>query len=172
MSTNNKSKINYLLSSNPSGIVYLSSWLGDQGYSLDLQKRYRKSNWFTSIGTGAMIRSGEDVGYQGAIYALQEQAGLFVHPGGKTALSLLGKAHFLEFSPKKITLFGGKTERLPVWFVQYDWEVNMEYHRTSFLPADIGLTEVDVKKIFNKDFQCPKGTHGMSLPCTETSRVV
>jgi len=43
MSTENKLKINQLLSSHVPGTVLLSSWLSQQGYSLDLQIRYRKS---------------------------------------------------------------------------------------------------------------------------------
>ena len=145
MSTYKRTKINQLLGSHPPGIVYLSSWLVKQGYSLDLQKRYRNSDWLTSIGTGAMIRSGDEVGYGGAIYALQEQTGLFVHPAGKTALSLIGKAHYLELSQKKITLFGGKGEKLPTWYLNHDWGVKLNYFSSSFLPAEIGLTEVELK---------------------------
>ena len=145
MSTDKKIKINQLLSTHPSGIVYQSSWLVKQGYSLDLQKRYRKSDWLTSIGTGAMIRSGDNVGYEGAIYALQQQAGLFVHPAAKTALSLLGKAHYLELSPKKAVVFGGRDEKLPTWFKTHDWGIQLDYYSSSFLPADIGLVEVELK---------------------------
>lgn len=145
MSTDKKIKINQLLSTHPSGIVYLSSWLVKQGYSLDLQKRYRNSAWLTSIGTGAMIRSGDDVGYEGAIYALQAQAGLFIHPAAKTALSLLGKAHYLELSQKKVTVFGGQNEKLPTWCINHDWGVQLDFYSSSFLPADIGLVEVELK---------------------------
>lgn len=145
MSTDKRIKINQLLSTQPSGIVYLSSWLVKQGYSLDLQKRYRNSDWLTSIGTGAMIRSGDNVSYEGAIYALQEQAGQFVHPAGKTALSLLGKSHYLELSPKKVTLFGGKDEKLPTWCKTHDWGIKLDYYSSSFLPAQIGLVEVELK---------------------------
>lgn len=145
MSTDKKIKINQLLSTHPSGIVYLSSWLVQQGYSLDLQKRYRNSGWLTSIGTGAMIRSGDKVGYEGAIYALQEQAGLYVHPGGKTALSLLGKSHYLELSPNKVTVFGGQYEKLPTWCINHDWGVKLDFYSSSFLPPDIGLVEVELK---------------------------
>lgn len=63
----------------PSGVVYLSQWLEDNG----LQKTYRKSNWLTPIGTGAMIRSGDDVGYLRAIYALQQHAKTSIHPAEK-----------------------------------------------------------------------------------------
>ncbi|MBC8767728.1 type IV toxin-antitoxin system AbiEi family antitoxin [Arenibacter sp. BSSL-BM3] len=145
MSTDKRIKINQLLSTHAPGVVYLSSWLVQQGYSLDLQKRYRNSDWFTSIGTGAMIRSGDKVGYEGALYALQKQAGLYVHPGGKTALSLLGKSHYLELSANKVTLFGGQQEKLPTWCKQHDWGVKLDYHSSSFLPANIGLVELELK---------------------------
>ena len=85
------------------------------------------------------------VGYEGAIYALQQQAGLFVHPAGKTALSLLGKAHYLELSPKKAVVFGGKDEKLPTWCKTHDWGIQLDYYSSSFLPADIGLVEVELK---------------------------
>ena len=116
MSSENTSKINQLLSSQPSGVVMQSFWLAEQGYSLDLQKRYKKSKWLESIGTGAMVRMGDKVGYEGALYALQKQTGMSVHPGGKTALSLLGLSHYLEFAPQSVTVFGGKKEQLPQWF--------------------------------------------------------
>ncbi len=145
MSTDKRIKINQLLSTHPTGIVYLSSWMVKQGYSLDLQKRYRNSDWLKSIGTGAMIRSGDDVTYEGAIYALQEQACQFIHPAGKTALSLLGKAHYLELSPKKVIVFGGKDEKLPTWFLKHDWGVKIDYHSSSFLPAEIGLVDIELK---------------------------
>ena len=145
MSTEIGSKINRLISSQPVGIVLLSSWLVEQGYSYDLQRRYKKSNWLQPIGTGALIRSNDRVGYEGAIYALQRQGNFTIHPAARTALSLLGKAHYLELSANKVILFGGSGERLPVWFKKYDWEVSVDYYETSFLPQDLGFTEIEVK---------------------------
>jgi len=145
MSTEKESKINMLLSSQPLGSVLCSSWLVDQGYSLDLQKRYKKSQWFDSIGTGALIRHADDVDYLGGIYALQTQLGLFVHPAAKTALSLLGKTHYLALSTKKAQLFGGSTESLPLWFKKRDWNLNIECKLTSFLPPELGLVEIEHK---------------------------
>lgn len=143
MSKDVGSKINQLLNSQPQGIVLLSSWMVERGYSHDLQQRYKKSNWLKSVGTGAFIRNNDKVGYEGAIYALQEQSGLSVHPGGRTALSLLGKAHYLELSASRVVLFGGSGEKLPVWFKKNDWGVQVDYYETSFLPPDLGLTEVE-----------------------------
>ena len=129
----------------PPGAVLLSSWLVEQGYRPELQKRYRKSGWLTSIGTGAMIRTGDQVDYLGAIYALQKQAGKSIHPGGKSALYLWGRAHSLELGGTHVVLFGGKDETLPLWFKAHDWQTRFDYHSTSFLPPELGLKEFERK---------------------------
>ncbi|MFT5664806.1 MAG: hypothetical protein ACI9JR_002211 [Gammaproteobacteria bacterium] len=145
MNTERESKLNTLLSTQPSGIVLSSAWLAAHGYSLDLQKQYKKSQWFDSIGTGALIRHGDQVDYLGGVYALQSQLGFSVHPAGKTALSLLGKAHYLELSTRKVQLFGGNDRNLPLWFKKRDWGLSVECKLTSFLPPEIGLVEIDHK---------------------------
>ena len=145
MSTGNGSKINQLLKSFPPGTVILSSWLREKGYSPELLKRYRKSNWLESIGTGAMIRKGDHLTYEGAIYALQHQANLSIHPGGRTALNLQGKAHYLELSAKSVVLFGARKEQLPTWFRSHKWEYFIHYYRSGFLPTYHGYIEVEYK---------------------------
>ncbi len=145
MSTESSTKINKLLMSQPSGVVLQSTWLTEHGYSTDLQKRYRKGNWLQSLGTGAMVRSGDQVGYEGGIYALQTQSLFSVHPGGRTALAYLGKSHYLEFSTKKVTVFGERKDHLPKWFVNHGWGVTINYHPTSFLPTDLGLENFEFR---------------------------
>ncbi len=154
MSTVESSKINHLLATQPKGTVLLSSWLTENGYSPELQKRYRKSNWLTSIGTGAMIRTGDQVDYLGAIYALQKQAGLSIHPGAKNALLLQGKGHYLEMGLGRVNLFGGKGETLPAWFKHNKWDVEIDYHVTSFLPGSYGLTKYETNN-FSIDISGP-----------------
>ncbi len=143
MSTENVTKINKLFNTTPSGVVLLSSWLTEQGYSLDLQKRYKKSKWLSSIGTGAVIRHGDNVDYYGAIYALQKQAGMSVHVGGRSALALQGKSHYLNMTSGRVVLFGGGKEKLPAWFKRHDWGVRLDHFATSFLPADIGVVDFE-----------------------------
>ncbi len=145
MNTNKKSKINQLLSTTPPRVVLLSSWLFNKGYSLDLLKQYRKSQWLESIGSGAMIRCGDVVNYHGAVYALQVQTSSSIHAGAKTALGLLGKLHSLELSPKKVMLFGFSGEKLPPWFVNYNWRVEVGYHATAFLPSELGLVDFEIE---------------------------
>ncbi|NRP14372.1 type IV toxin-antitoxin system AbiEi family antitoxin [Marinobacterium sp. xm-a-152] len=141
MNTDNRSKLNRLLTSQPDGVVIASAWLTTQGYSLDLQKQYRKSRWFDSIGRGALVRHNDCVSYLGAIYALQTQLNLSVHLGGRTALTLQGKAHYLELALDEVRLFGRVGETLPSWFQKYDWGVRPQYTRSDFLPPSIGLIE-------------------------------
>ncbi len=145
MSTEKGTKINQLLSAQPKGVVFQSFWLTEQGYSQDLQKRYRKSKWLDSIGNGAMKRSGDQVSYEGGLYALQNQSSSTIHPAARTALTLLGKAHYLELGSKKAVLFGGKGEKLPTWFQNHDWDINIDYYQTSFLPSEIGLVDFEFK---------------------------
>jgi len=145
MSTKSDSKINHLLTTIPKGVVLLSSWLVEQGYSRELQKRYKASRWFDSIGAGALIRSGDAVDYLGGVYALQQQACSSIHPAGRTALSLLGKSHYLEFEPSQVTLFGLANEKLPAWFVKRDWGVEINYLASAFLPAGLGIITVELK---------------------------
>lgn len=143
MSTNKGTKINQLLSTFPGERVFISSWLVGIGYSLDLQKRYKQSGWLESIGHGALIRSGDQVTVEDGIRSLQFQLGMTIHPGGKSALSMQGKAHYLEFSRSKLDIFGATKEKLPSWFIKHNWGLTIRYHSSSFLPPKVGLTTVE-----------------------------
>lgn len=145
MSVEKEIKINKLLKGWPVGAVYLSSWLTDNNISGQLLNRYKKSGWLESIGTGALKRSGDVIDYHGGIYALQRQAGLTIHAGGRTALSLQGKGHYVDMAAGRAVLFGGKKEALPSWFRNRDWETKIDYYTTSFLPADMGLVDLERK---------------------------
>jgi hypothetical protein len=145
MNTEIGSKINKLMQIQPSGVVLTSSWLNRMGYSAELLRTYRNSHWLQSIGNGAMIRKNDSVDYSGAIYAMQHQLNLSVHPAAKTALALMGKSHFLELGNNKVFLFGQAGERLPSWFKKYEWDVDIWYSTTAILPAEKGLIEKEYR---------------------------
>lgn len=145
MSTEFGSKINKLLQLQPPGVVLTSSWLKKQGYSPGLLRNYRNNHWLATIGNGAMIRSNDTVDYLGAVCALQQQLNLYVHPAAKTALSLLGKTHYLELNASKIFLFGSSNEKLPTWFKNREWGVEIKHFNTSFLPPEKGLIDYQHK---------------------------
>lgn len=73
MSTNNEIKLKRLLEIHVPETIMLASWLVQNGFSHDLQQRYRKSKWLESVGVGAFKRPGEIINWQGALYSLQKQ---------------------------------------------------------------------------------------------------
>ncbi|ARU94027.1 type IV toxin-antitoxin system AbiEi family antitoxin [Tatumella citrea] len=145
MTTQIISKLNHLLSTTPDGVVLTSSWLAEQGYSQELLKQYRKSQWYKSIGTGALQREGDEIDYLGGIYALQTQLGMAIHPGAKTALALQGRAHYLGFNEHRVTLFGPPGEKLPKWYQEYNWGIEINSKSSDFLPREQGLIELGHK---------------------------
>jgi hypothetical protein len=80
MSVPSETKINLLLQGWPLGTVSATSWLNQKGYSNQLLNRYKKSRWLESFDTGAIKRVGDSVTYEGAIYTLQHQLDLSIHP--------------------------------------------------------------------------------------------
>lgn len=130
------SKINQLLANWPQGTVALQSWLTDQGVSPQLASAYLTSNWLTRIGHGAYIRTNDKVDWKGAVYALQRYANLQVWPGGQTALSIQGYAHFLPLQRETIWLFAAPQTRLPAWIKNHDWGVKLQCHATNLFNLD------------------------------------
>jgi len=141
---NQGTKINHLLQALPLNSVLLSSWLRAQGYSYELQQQYRKSGWLVSIGKGAMLRNGQDFILAGAIFALQNQAKKNIHIGGRTALELQGYGHYLELDNKETILYAPQGAKLPSWVLRNKWDTKPVLVRTSFLPYNIGLTNINI----------------------------
>ena len=140
-------KLKKLLTTWPQGTVLLSAELNKRGRGYDLQRLYRNSGWIKSIGQGAVVKTGDDVTWQGALYALQKQGHIPVHVGAKTGLELYGLGHFLNFSQEKIQLFGPQGSKLPKWFTEFQWKGKLEYYRNSLFNSEkkIGIQEFDLK---------------------------
>ncbi len=141
------SKINKLLKVWPAGTVAISRWLQSQGIYPQLVQRYQKSSWVDRIGDGAFIRSGDKVGWEGALFAVQEQLELPVHVGGKTALQMLGFGHFLPLGEKlPVFLFGAPGKKLPLWFETFRSGINLRYLMADLFSEKerLGLTKKGV----------------------------
>ena len=134
-----ESKIQKLLALHRPNTVDLASWLEQQGISRDLQKRYRRGGWLTAVGPGAYMRPGENVQWQGGLFAIQSQAKLPVHLGAISALAIQGLSHYLRLGKSAVWLFSPRKTTLPAWFKQRDWGVQIEHVQTSILPPTLGL---------------------------------
>jgi Transcriptional regulator, AbiEi antitoxin, Type IV TA system/Transcriptional regulator, AbiEi antitoxin N-terminal domain len=148
MSTQNESKLKKMLDQHRQGTVALPKWLESLGISRELQKSYRKSGWLETIGPGAFKRSGEQVNWQGALYAIQQQAKLPIHAGALTALSLQGLAHYFRMTEETVFLFSPRQTILPRWFKNHSWGYPVQHIKTSLLPAGLGLTLHEEKNFF------------------------
>lgn len=150
MALSSGTKINKLLQLWLPGTVALTGWLKEQGISSALLQHYEKTGWLESLGRGAFQRAGERVEWPGGLYALQKQAGLHIHVGGRTALGMQGQAHYLELDAKTVTLFASSRVTVPAWFQRHDWGVRPDICHTDFLPPETGLVPVESKQFFVK----------------------
>lgn len=139
MSIDKNKKIKTLLSKHKAGVPLLARWMVENNISSQLQERYLKSGWLESIGYGAYKRFGDTLTWLGAVYALQEQVGYKVHVGGLTALSLLGREHYLRFNRNVSHTFSRSLRKLPAWFLRYQWETETHHTFSRFLPDDLAL---------------------------------
>jgi transcriptional regulator with AbiEi antitoxin domain of type IV toxin-antitoxin system len=148
MTIQKPTKLNQLLRDWPSNAIFLAGYLRQKGYSNQLLARYKQGKWLRSVGRGAYVKQDDRITLEGALYALQTQAGLSVHQGARHALSLLGKAHYIEMREQKVELFGNPKEELPTWFKNLDWgQRQVKYYKSSFLPPELGLETLEIKHL-------------------------
>ncbi len=136
----NTYKLQRLLEIHVPNTPLLSSWMVANGYSYQLQRKYKQSNWLEALGSGAFKRPSEEVNWQGAMYSIQLQAKLPVHIGGLTALSLHGVSHYIRTGKEVVYLFSDLNTKLPTWFAKYPWHAEIVHTKSTFLPFDLGLT--------------------------------
>ena len=145
MSLQNQSKLKYLLQKLPDGAVATSVWLEHIGISKQLRLRYQKSGWLESIAQSAFKKFGDSISWQGGILAIQTQLKLGIYPAALTAIILHGNAHYIRMGKETLYLFAPPRTLLPQWFKTYQWEADIHYHRTAFLPDSLGLSEHETK---------------------------
>ena len=131
------------MSSFPKGLALTSNHLKEQGFDAQLLARYKRSRWLEPLGNGAYQRHGDKVDWQGGLAALQQQLKLSVHCGARTALDLQGYGHYAAFTARNVCLFGHPGQKLPKWFREYDWHVNLVYRMTALFPRGLYDSFVD-----------------------------
>jgi len=144
MAGESKSKINRLLRLWPIGTVATLPWLEQQGIYQQLAYEYERSGWLDRIGRGAYTRPGDRVEWPGGVQAIQSQLRLRVHVGGKSALETCGLGHFVPMDKGGyLYLFGSPNQKLPSWFLKYNWGRRISYKMPNLFSgdADLGLTK-------------------------------
>lgn len=140
MSTVAPIKINQLLQKLPSGSLFFSSWMRENGISYELQRRYRDSEWLTTIGAGVMVRTGEKPTIYGALSSLNKQTGKHFYVGGLSALELAGYTHYVPMGRPVVYVGHPKDEWVPSWLRKHDWGVDLLLVTSEYFDTDIGIT--------------------------------
>jgi len=153
MTLQNGTIINKLIRKWPYATVAVSSWLEKEGANRQLVEYYTQSHWLERIGHGAYKKAGEPVEWSGGLYAIQHQSSLKmkIHVGAKSALELQNLGHFVPMGTRKISLIGLPKAKLPNWFLNYAWGVQLQYatlqlfnHEPdlSFMALDLGTFSI------------------------------
>ena len=143
MNTEATTKINRLLQKQPPGALFFSSWMYENGISYELQRRYRETRWLTSIGTGVMIRTGDEPTVYGALSCLNKQQNKHFHIGAMTAVDLQGHAHYIPMGKQTVVFFTPKDEVFPKWLLDRDWNVLLRTFTTQNFSGNLGITETE-----------------------------
>jgi len=146
MSRQSRNKLNQLLQAWPRGAVVTGPFLHEKGVYRQLVAKYLRNGWIERIGKGAYFRCGDTVDWRGGLYALQTQLAMTVHVGGRTALEMLGLAHFLPLGRRrKVILISDRPEQLPTWFKKHKWGIDVDHHSLSLFSRipDQATTQLD-----------------------------
>lgn len=144
-----RNKLNDIITQMPSGVVLTLIWLKQHGVSCKLAWWYVQSHWLERIGSEAYKKYGDKVNWVGALAALQNQLNLPLHIGGKTALELLGQAHFIPMQGiKRVALFNRSHVKVPLWFRNSQaWDAECTIYQTSLFYEDDSLLGIINKPI-------------------------
>jgi hypothetical protein len=140
MARENTSKINQMVKQMPKSVLLTSQWLKEHGITNKLAWWYVHSGWLEKIIPKVYKKTGGYVAWYDVVSALQQQLKLPVHIGGKTALQLLGKSHYVPMQTiHQIDLYQTQQVKLPTWINK--------------IPEDSGQFNIFAHQLFDKDFE-------------------
>lgn len=142
-----RKKLMNMLEQWPSGLVVTTPWFKELSISGQLVQRYTKSGWIESLGRGAYKKTNDEVTWYGGLISLQQQLFIKAHLGGATALSIKGVSHYVRFGKEKIFVFSPLNQKLPKWYLNYDWGNPIEHVNTSFLPEGLAVNKYEIREM-------------------------
>ena len=105
MSRPKNTKLNYLLSHWPSGVLLTSQWLKEHGYYKQLVQQYCDSGWLKNVGRGVYARLNDEITWQAVVQVMQDKLSIPVHVGGLTALQIYGVSQYIELNNKNFKFY-------------------------------------------------------------------
>jgi len=138
-------KINQILKKLPGNGLIFSSWMVKNSISTREQASYVASGWIERLTQGVYFRTGELPTLYAAVASYNEQTGKNCFIGASTALDIQGYSHFVAMGKPTAFLFTAKTERLPNWLLEHQWDMNIHYSTTKIFGNNIlGVERINV----------------------------
>lgn len=135
-------KINNVLQLQSRDSLLFASWLAKQGFSTSELSEHVSTGWLERVARGVYKFKGASPTLYNAVHSYKDQLGKHYHIGADTALFLRGYYHFLPMGKPSCFVFTPKAERLPVWMLNYEWEMTLKYFTTNIFGEDsLGLEE-------------------------------
>lgn len=142
----NDRPLNRLEKELPEGILVDTSWLKRHGYSRQLLNHYVNAGWLTQPARGVYRRPRGSPTWQELVVSLQTYLASPLVVGGRTALELLGYAHYLSRKEQTVHLYGPKS---PLgWLNKVVPGSHFHYHNDRRLFGDL-LVESELKKLMH-----------------------
>lgn len=153
MTRQNLQQFKLLMTQGSQGMVFTSEWLRAHGINNKLTWWYVHSGWLERIGPKAYKKLGSQPNWVDAVAAVHSQLKIPLFVGGKTALQLLGKAHYIPIGGiKSVELFTLPKLPIPKWLTETkSFKVKFLIHKSALFTPEahsaIGLTKQELNNI-------------------------
>jgi len=138
-------KINKIFQKLPGNGLIFSSLMTQNNISTSEQASYIASGWIERLAQGVYIRSGSTPTVFSSIASYNEQLRKNCLIGASTALDIHGFTHFGTVGKPTAFLFTSKTDRLPNWLLEHEWDMNIRYSTTKiFGNSMLGVERLNV----------------------------
>ena len=114
MNIDSRSKLNRLLKNTIGGGLLFSEWLKQNGYSDQLLRQYRQSQWLSSLAGGVMYRSGDKLSAIACLQSFNTQLNKHYRIAALSALELFGYNHYVPMGKPVMTVFNDGSHS-PEW---------------------------------------------------------
>lgn len=138
-------KIKKMLRIWPLHTIATSTWLKKNDIMSSNIEKYIQSGWIQNVGHGAYQRVDDNISWEGVLYGLQTQYPSSFHVGGRSALELLGAAHFLSLGHIKPFIFTSQKKKPAKWFGIALAKLSVDYVQlqNNSIASGIGMTTYD-----------------------------
>lgn len=127
-------KINRLLLNADSSGLLFSQWMKSQGYSEQLQKKYRDSGWLTSLSQGVMFRTGSKLSAFSALASCNLQTGTKHRIAAHSALEYAGFNHYVPMGKPVLAVALSPARRRPLWMKDELFDMTFRTFHTEVFP--------------------------------------